>query len=157
MVGFYAYQRLFLHAPEALIWSDLYFRPHWQLFFDLFNSIPLLGLAALVSWRVGATGALAFFASMLLHCLSDLPLHNDDAHAHFRPITSWRFQSPISYWDPRYYGHLFAAAETLLVQLGAGVLLRSPVRAWRIIGALTLASYALFIAFAVLVWLPDAA
>ncbi len=154
ILAFYVYQRGVLTTPEAFIWSDAYSQPNWQLLFDLFNSLPLLCLAALISWRARALRLLAFITSMILHCLTDLPLHHDDAHAHFLPISSWRFRSPISYWDPRYYGRLFAAVEILFVLGGGGVLvLRSRLPAWRLIGALTLMSYAVFIAFAVIVWL----
>ena len=154
MVGFYAYQRLVLGTPEGVIWSDAYFRPDWQLLFNLFNSIPLLGLAALLSWRVGAFRTLALFASMIVHCLADLPLHHDDAHAHFLPISSWRFHSPVSYWDPEHHGRFLTLVEMGFVLAGAGWLaLRSPIRSWRVLSALTLVSYAFFIAFAVMAWL----
>lgn len=43
-------------------------------------------------------------ASMLLHIFADLPLHNDNAHQHFFPLLEWRFESPVSYWDPAHYG-----------------------------------------------------
>ena len=154
MIAFYVYQRTVLATPEALIWSDSYFQPNWQLVFDLFHSIPLLCLMALISWRAKAPRMLAFIASMLLHCLADLPLHHDDAHAHFRPISDWRFESPISSWDPLHHGRLLAGVEMLMVLAGAGLLvLRSRLRAWRIVGGLTLAAYAFFIAFAVVMWL----
>ncbi len=154
MFAFYIYQRCVLGTPEAFIWSDVYFQPNWQLLFDLFNSLPLLCLAALVSWRARAPRLLALFASMALHCLADLPVHHDDAHAHFRPISDWKFESPVSYWDSEHHGRLFAAVEILFVLGGACLLvLRSPLRAWRLVGALTLVSYAVFIAFAAMVWL----
>ena len=90
---------------------------------------------------------------MILHCLTDLPLHHDDAHAHFLPLSNWRFESPISYWDARHHGRLIAAVEMLFVLGSACVLvLRSPIKAWRIVGALTLLSYAMFFAFAAIVW-----
>ncbi len=122
MIAFYVYQRVILTAPEAFIWSDAYFQPNWQLFFDLFNSLPILGLSALICWKARALRSLAFVSSMILHCLTDLPLHHDDAHAHFLPISSWRFESPISYWDPRHHGRLLGAAEILLVFSGGSVL-----------------------------------
>ena len=154
MLAFYVYQRAILGTSEALIWSEAYYQPNWQLLFDIFNSLPLLGLAALVSWRARAFRLLAFITNMILHCLADLPLHHDDAHAHFLPISSWRFQSPVSYWDAQHHGRLVAAVEMAFVLAGAGVLvLRSRIRAWQVVGALSLASYALFIAFAVIVWL----
>jgi len=153
MVAFYVYQR-FLDTPEALIWSDIYFQPNWQLLFDLFNSLPLLGLAALVSWSVGSRGLLVFFVSMIFHCLADLPLHHDDAHAHFLPLSNWRFQSPVSYWDPRYHGRVLALIEMMLVLGGAGSLaLGSRTRPWRVVGALTATSYIFFLTYAVITWL----
>ncbi len=153
IIAFYVYQRGVLGTPDAFIWSSAYFQPDWQLLFDLFHSLPLLCLAAVISWRARALHLLAFITSMILHCLTDLPLHHDDAHAHFLPLSNWRFESPISYWDARHHGHLIAAVEMLFVLGGAGVLvLRSPIKAWRIVGALTLLSYAMFFAFAAILW-----
>jgi hypothetical protein len=154
MVGFYIYQRVVMAVPENFIWSDAYFQPTWQLFFDLFNSLPILGLAALVCWHTRSIRSLAFVSSMILHCLTDLPLHHDDAHAHFLPISGWRFESPVSYWDPQHYGRLFGAVELLLVfAAGSRLMLRRGPPAWKLVGAVVLACYAAFIAFAVLVWL----
>ena len=59
---------------------------------------------------------------MLLHCAFDLPLHHDDAHRHFLPISNWRYQSPVSYWDPAHAGALGAGLEVACV-LGASVVL----------------------------------
>ena len=35
-------------------WSDAYFEPGWQAFFDLFNSLPLIALGAVIAWRARA-------------------------------------------------------------------------------------------------------
>jgi len=43
-----------------------------------------------------------------------MPLHVDDAHAHFWPFSDWRFVSPVSYWNPGYYGHIWAPIEGAL-------------------------------------------
>jgi hypothetical protein len=48
---------------------------------------------------------------MLLHSALDLPVHTDDAHRHFLPLSAWQFHSPVSYWDPRSYGRQVAALE----------------------------------------------
>ena len=152
MFGFYAYQRLLRGRPEATIWGELYFEPDWQLFFDLFNSFPLLAVAGLVAWRVGNTRGLALVASMALHCLFDLPLHHDDAHGHFEPLSSWRFASPLSYWDPAHHGRIVGALELVGTLAGAFVLVRRG-GAWRNLGLVCGALYAAFIAFALVVWL----
>ncbi len=153
MVFFYLYQKLLLSVPERTIWAQVYFEPRWQTLFDLFNALPLLALAALIAWRLRATAWLAFFVSMALHCLADLPLHNEDAHAHFFPLSDWHFRSPISYLDPGHHGSLFLGVELLIVITGAIVLMRrSRPKAWRVVGVLTLAIYAAFGMFALSVW-----
>ena len=52
---------------------------------------------------------------MICHSLLDIPVHNDDAHRHFFPLTDYRFMSPLSYWDPNHYGRFVALFELLLV------------------------------------------
>lgn len=47
----------------------------------------------------------------LLHLASDLPVHVDDAHAHFWPLSEWRFRSTVSYWNPTHNGNWFALFE----------------------------------------------
>jgi hypothetical protein len=138
MLLFYVYQRLVVAAPDRLIWSQLYFAPGWQAFFDAFNSFPLIALMALAAWVAGSRAGLAMSASMALHCLLDLPLHREDAHGHFFPLSSWRFTSPVSYWDVRHYGAYAMAAEVTLTVVGCVVLLRRTERPWRIVGGATL-------------------
>ena len=137
-----------------MIWSERYFAPEWQTFFDLFNSLPLIALGSAIAWRARAHAALAFFASMALHCLADLPLHREDAHRHFFPFSSWRFVSPVSYWDPAHYGLVFAGVEALFVLVGGLLLTRyAPPRAWRVIGVGSAALYAAFVVFVVALWM----
>lgn len=47
-----------------------------------------------------------WFISMMIHAIIDFPVHAEDSHAEFRPFTSWTFNSPISYWDPKHYGNI---------------------------------------------------
>ena len=153
MLAFYLYQRVVAANPESFIWGHAYFEPGWQAFFDVFNSLPLIGVAGLIAWRAGSAVWLALFASMALHCLADLPLHNEDAHAHFFPLSTWHFRSPVSYWDPRHYGLVSAAAEALFVAGGALALMRRRgSRPWRVMGAVTLGLYLVLGVFALSVW-----
>ncbi len=152
MLGFYAYQRLVVGAPERWIWSQTYFEPGWQTFFDVFNSFPLIALMALIAWYAGSRAGLAFCASMALHCLLDLPLHREDAHGHFFPLSSWRFVSPVSYWDFRHHGAYAATAEVLLAAAGSISLLRREARPWRIIGIASLGLVGAFACIALVLW-----
>lgn len=153
MVLFYAWAKLVLRLPEGVIWSKAYFDPNWQTFFDLFNSIPLLLIAALFAWRLRVTRWLALFGSMILHCLCDLPLHHDDAHRHFFPLSNWRFESPISYWNPAHFGLWIALAEIGLVLVGSVLLWRRFRRpGLRLAVGLLAGSYVVFVGYALMVW-----
>ncbi|NES73694.1 MAG: hypothetical protein F6K24_55160 [Okeania sp. SIO2D1] len=108
----------FMHKlPEREIWSQAYYQPFWQNIVSLFHSFPMALIALIIclcfKWQLGAIAC----ASILLHCLFDLPLHNYDAHRHFFPFSSYRFISPVSYWDPQHYGKVAAFAELTLVLL----------------------------------------
>ena len=64
---------------------------------------------------VGELNWVALLAlAALVHLAGDLPLHADDAHRHFWPLTDWRFHSPVSYWDPAHYGGAFSIIEAVL-------------------------------------------
>lgn len=117
---FYAWVKGVRRLPEGQIWTEAYYDPFWQGCIDLCHSIPLAGIAAWSCWRMGWIPATLFFVSMILHSLGDLPVHNDDAHKHFLPISPYRLMSPLSYWDPNHYGRQVAFVEMMLV-LGASV------------------------------------
>lgn len=125
MFGFYLWQRAMVGLPESQIWGEAYFRANWQLLFDGFNSLPiaLLGLALAGLAAPGIrTGIQVFFGAVILHIATDLPLHHDDGHRHFLPLSRWRFESPVSYWDPAHFGALGAGLEVVCV-LGASFVL----------------------------------
>ncbi|MEM8809861.1 MAG: hypothetical protein AAGF01_27900 [Cyanobacteria bacterium P01_G01_bin.38] len=123
MFVFYGWTKGVQRVPERQIWGTLYYDPAWQNTFDLWNSIPLallgmgLGLWLRRSRRYKLAGSAIAIgcASVILHCLQDFPTHRDDAHRHFWPLSNFRFESPISYWDPDHYGTLFAPFELMLL------------------------------------------
>ncbi|UCG11585.1 MAG: hypothetical protein JSU72_13760 [Deltaproteobacteria bacterium] len=153
MFLFYLYEKVWRKIPEHLIWSQAYDEPGWQVFFDLFNSLPLLILALLLALYRGARRFAALFASMVLHSLGDLLLHHDDAHRHLFPFSDWRFRSSVSYWDPRYFGEIVGPLEAVAVLGGCMILARrfTSVRARVLIGCLA-TSYAVYWGYALLVW-----
>ncbi len=150
MIVFFVYERFVLGTSQGIIWSVRYFDPEWQTFFDVFNSLPFIAVGCAIAWRLQSTRWLAFLSSMAVHCLADLPLHREDAHGHFFPLTDWRFESPVSYWDPQHYGLPVMGAEILLVVLGAATLVRyyQP-PAWRVIGLVVLVTYLIPLALGV--------
>ena len=109
-------------------WNVQYWSEPWQSLGAVSNSFILFGvLLAIALWRKSPL-IMAASAAALIHIALDFPLHADDAHRHFWPLTNWRFNSPISYWDPDYYGWLGGLIEGSFV-LGALALL------WRRFGS----------------------
>jgi hypothetical protein len=147
---FYAWH-LLLGTPESQVWSVEYYRPIWQALIDCFNSIPLICLGMLISWKTRHYLLLAFFSSMLLHVFGDLPLHHDDAHRHFFPFSDWRFASPVSYWDPAHHGQWASLAEIVAV-LAASVFMYRRYLLLRPWVAATTLIYLLYWVYVYIVW-----
>jgi hypothetical protein len=124
IVAFYGWARLVRGASEATIWTTLYFLPEWQVVFDVAHSLPLALAGYVIARATRRARAGALCLSMALHSLFDLPLHHDDAHRHFLPLSGWRFASPLSYWDPRHHGAAGAFGEVLLVTVASIVVAR---------------------------------
>ncbi|QSJ16417.1 hypothetical protein JYQ62_32610 [Nostoc sp. UHCC 0702] len=126
---FYFLMKFGYRLPSHQIWSTVYYQPFWQAIFSTFHSIPLaiigIVIAHFYNWQVLEL----LLISVLLHCLFDLPVHNNDAHRHFFPFSNYRFISPISYWDPKHYGNIVAFGEILLVfmaSISLFISMRSP-------------------------------
>ena len=98
-----------------------YWEEPWTTLQSILNSIPLYaGMLILATvgrfvTRAGKRKAFevifVFILSSLIHVSTDFFLHHDDARAQWLPFADWVFRSPISYWDPRYYGQVFALFE----------------------------------------------
>ncbi len=108
---------------ESRVWNELYWQEPWQSFTAAGNSIFLyggllvLGVFALRSassfFRIGIV--LVFLAlAALSHIATDLPVHVEDAHRHFWPVSDWKFISPVSYWNPDHHGRVFMFFELIL-------------------------------------------
>ena len=110
----YFWTRVLMGRPEEVIWQEIYFTPFWQSIGMVANSFPLYACVALLAWWRGWQLMLVLALSALLHLSFDFPFHNDDAHAHFWPLTAWRFESPLSYWDPDHFGLWVAGVEIVL-------------------------------------------
>lgn len=124
MVIFYLVEKYIFGQPESYIWTTAYFSEGWSNFIDLFNSIPLIFLGfALCFWKQWRWGWIVL-SGMFLHVLGDLPLHHDDGHHHFFPLSGWRFDSPVSYWDIDHHGGIMAVLEAIAVLVACLYLFR---------------------------------
>lgn len=114
---FYFLMKFGYRLPPHQIWTEVYYQPYWQAIFSTFHSIPLavigIAIAHSLNWKLLEVGLI----SVLLHCLLDLPVHNNDAHRHFFPFSKYRFISPISDWDRKRYVSIVAFGEIFLVFL----------------------------------------
>jgi hypothetical protein len=118
LVLLYARQRL-RGTPEARIWSEHYNTRLWQDTVHTAHSLPLAAAGLAIALALGAPAVAALCGSLLLHDLGDLPVHGRDAHRHFLPLSQWRFESPLSYWElPRHAG-VVALVEVALAWAGA--------------------------------------
>ncbi len=120
IVILYLRERYLRGLPEERIWRESYQRPFWLNLIHGAHSLPLALAGALGGLALGSAGVMAFFASVFLHALADLPVHAEDAHRHFLPFSQYRLISPISYWDVRYHARTVAFLEALAVCLAAG-------------------------------------
>ncbi len=122
MLVLYAIDRVVNGLPEDVIWGQRYWTDAWQIPVAISHSIPL-AVAAMVIAQIYRSEIVRIFSiSVLLHIACDMPVHHDDAHMHFWPLSRWKFISPFSYWDRRYYGSIVSLIE-LAIAMGMIVVL----------------------------------
>ncbi|MEO0544026.1 MAG: hypothetical protein AAFY99_09450 [Pseudomonadota bacterium] len=165
--------------PENELWNVIYFSEPMLTYTAIGNSAPLyamiaiLGIALVRSASAELAGThgdhiplgmsrfidpaytnvvILFGLAALTHVALDFPVHADDAHPHFWPLTDWRFFSPVSYWDGRHYGNYFAPIEAILGIFLAAVLFRRFKALWvRILTGLLIVAYIAVPAYFILV------
>jgi len=106
------------NKPDGLYWQE-----PWQTFGSIANSFPLWAIVVIVAFalfkyssrfKTLGLGLLIFSVGYFLHISVDFVTHADDAYPQFWPITDWRFFSPISYWQPQYYGRIVGVVEAIM-------------------------------------------
>lgn len=119
----YAVWRDRLGAGDEFIFGPtfdrLYFEdPVWIVLTSLFHApVLLLAMIGLGAWarsrgRPWGGWLLWFGLGCALHTLLDIPTHRGDGPLLFFPLEwGFRFESPISYWDPAYGGRTVALVE----------------------------------------------
>jgi hypothetical protein len=107
-------------TDPQIVFGQMYYSESWQAIFRIDNSFILWGVLLVIGLMARSGVVIALCGAALIHLALDFPLHNDDARAHFWPLTNWKFISPVSYWDPKYYGHIVGPIEVAMV-LGASI------------------------------------
>ena len=123
-VGGEVYYRWFARLPvdgsvmEYLHLTLFFTDPFWIASHNLFHSLVvnsiLLGVGYL-GWRCRRRWGLGLFwlaASMLFHTLIDIAMHHSDGPLFLFPLNwTYRFASPVSYWEPERYGRVVMVFE----------------------------------------------
>ena len=152
MFYFYFVEKVIRQVPESVIWQH-YFQPGWQNLIDSFNSLPLMAIGLALAYYLKSPIGIMVSLSMILHVLGDLPVHHEDAHRHLFPFSDWRFESPVSYWDPRHYGQIFMPLEILTVFLCAGwIIFKGQWMGSKVLAGIILTTYGIFFSYAWMMW-----
>ncbi len=92
--------------------------PFWIAAHNVIHTPILVLVGIALTWRYRQNISspyrwfLWFFAACFLHSIVDILTHVDDGPLLFFPLDwSVRFNSPVSYWDSRYYGREFGIFE----------------------------------------------
>ncbi len=117
-------------VPESDLWTRVYWSDGVQFGQAISNSFPLFALVLAGALTLGSRAAAVFAGAALIHLVCDFLLHAKDAHQHFWPFSDWRFESPISYWDPAHFGAVVAAIEAALALALIAALFRRFQRRW---------------------------
>ena len=115
MFLFFIYTSIIQGQEQSEIWLTSYYLPGWQEFFNIFNSIPIFILIFLAAYWKHLPSLSLFALGGFLHSITDLLVHHDEGHAHLWPFSDWVFNSPVSYWDPKAYGKIFAPIELIAI------------------------------------------
>jgi len=133
MFGMFAAAKL-AGSDAHEIFEKIYFSAGWQVANGIGHSLLLwplllgLGLALHArSPRARSMLLVAFAAAGLTHAIVDFLCHREDAHMQFWPLSTWRFMSPVSYYDPAYFGHIFMIVE-MVTAIGCAVWIIATVR-----------------------------
>ena len=130
MFALFFWAKVIAGIPERELWREVYWQEPWQTLSAISNSFPLYGVLLATGLAVRQPVIWIFALSALIHLAFDFPLHNHDAHQHFWPLSTWRFHSPISYWNPKFYGSTVALLEVTLAIICSIVLFRRFSAVW---------------------------
>lgn len=114
---FFFYNTVILGVSQQQLWDVLYFDSAWTPYVTLSHSFILWPALLLLGHVVGKKLLFWIAAGGILHSFMDFTVHVDDAYRHLWPLTDWKFESPLSYWDPNHYGNIVGSLDTIAVLL----------------------------------------
>jgi hypothetical protein len=114
---FFLVQGVLLQTPHTELWDILYFDSAWTPFITLSHSFILWPILAVLAFTFKKRFIAWLAASAVLHIIMDFFVHSSDAYAHFWPLSNWKFESPLSYWNPAHYGNIVGTLDTVIVLL----------------------------------------
>ena len=112
---FFLVHTFLIGSAQSDMWNMYYFDSAWTPFITLSHSLILWPLLLLFAILMKRTLTKYFAISALLHVSLDFFVHHDDAYRHFWPLTDWKFMSPLSYYDPQYFGNWVSGIDTVLI------------------------------------------
>ena len=135
---YYVSQGQAMTDMHDFMFDDLFFNsPWWIVPHNLFHAPLLLLFGLMLAWpfrrRLDSVGRWLFWflAAALLHTFVDILTHTSDGPLLLFPF-DWtvRFHSPVSYWEPKYYGSQFFIFEIGLNILLLSYLCRERLKRW---------------------------
>ncbi len=119
---------------DALYFGD----PLWIVGHNALHAPALVSLAVALGYFRGVKSGRArwmvlywFALGCALHSAVDIATHHQDGPLLLFPIDfELRFESPVSYWDPRHYGRIFMPIEHAVDMAAGIVMLRAPALRW---------------------------
>ena len=111
MFVMFGWSRFVLGLSDSQVWGEVYWRESWQTAVAGSHSFPLHLALLLIAHFLRMRWLSVYAMAVLLHAAVDFPVHREDAHAQFWPLTNWKFISPVSYWDRNHYGSIVGTIE----------------------------------------------
>lgn len=112
-----------LNISPHTVFGEYYFSDSWQLVFGIDNSFVIWGLLLALSLKYRSAFFIALTSAALLHLVCDFALHHDDARMHFWPLSDWKFESPLSYWDSNHHAFYVTPVEGIVTAIAVLYLL----------------------------------
>ncbi len=116
---------------EREVFGTLYFSDDWQRLFAIDHSFAVWSVLLATALLLRRSMFIAFSGAGLAHAAIDFLTHHHDARQQFWPFTDWVFRSPVSYWDPGYWGNVVAPIEALVVVVLTALILRRMSEWWQ--------------------------